>query len=127
MGYRGATRNVTLGGVNLDTINFYLVGIGVIGIEPIGSITPTVYKLEQNYPNPFNPSTKIKLDVPHDSYVKLAVYDMLGREVETLANQMLRAGSYQMSWNASKYSSGIYFYKVISSEFTDTKKMILVK
>lgn len=127
MGYRSADRYVTLGGINLDTINFYLTRIGVIGIEPNGNIIPSAYKLEQNYPNPFNPSTKIKLDVPRDSYVKLAVYDMLGREVETLVNQMLKAGSYQASWNASRYSSGIYFYKIFSADFTDTKKMILVK
>jgi photosystem II stability/assembly factor-like uncharacterized protein len=126
-GYRSAEKNITLGSVNLDTVNFYLIGIGVIGIQPNGGVIPSTYKLEQNYPNPFNPVTNIKVDIPKASVVKLAVYDMLGRELEVLVNENLQAGSYKVSWNALKYSSGIYFYKVISSDFVETKKMILVK
>lgn len=132
MGYFSAERNVTLGSVNLDTINFYLTGVSVIGIEPIGNNIPSEFKLGQNYPNPFNPSTSIEFSVPkkslsQESEVRLAVYDMLGREIEVLLNNKLQPGNYRVSWNASKYSSGIYFYRIISKEFTDTRKMILIK
>lgn len=126
-GYRSAERNVTLGSFNLDTINFYMTGIGVIGIEPNGNIIPGSYSLEQNYPNPFNPVTNIRVDIPKASDVKIAVYDMLGRELEVLVNQNLQAGSYKVSWDGSKHSSGIYFYKLITKDFIGTKKMILVK
>jgi photosystem II stability/assembly factor-like uncharacterized protein len=127
MGYFGAERNVALGTVNLDTINFYMTGIGVIGIEPSGGTIPQSYSLGQNFPNPFNPATKISIDIPKTSMVKLSVYDMLGKEIEVLVNTELKAGRYTASWNASKYSSGIYFYRIHTSEFTDTRKMILVK
>jgi len=135
MGYRSAERYEILGSSNLDSINFYLVNINVIGIEPNGTQIPSSYKLEQNYPNPFNPVTNIKMDIPKAANVRLIIYDMLGREIEILINQQLNAGSYRLSWNAVKYSSGIYFYRIIASEpssgsgqvFTDTRKMILVK
>jgi photosystem II stability/assembly factor-like uncharacterized protein len=127
MGYRQAERNVSIGNYNLDTINFYMTGINVIGIEPNGNTIPVVYRLEQNFPNPFNPSTKFKVDIPDHSMVKVSVFDMLGREVETLVNQDMKPGKYEVSWNASKFSSGIYFYRIVTSSFTDTKKMILVK
>lgn len=127
MGYWGAERNVVLGTVNLDTINFYMTGVGVIGIEPNGNSIPQAFSLGQNYPNPFNPSTTISVDVPRTTMVKLSVYDMLGKEIEVLVNTELKAGKYKALWNASNYSSGIYFYRIQTSEFTDTRKMILVK
>ncbi len=126
-GYFTAEKNVVVGSVSPDTINFYMTGIGVIGINPITGIIPKVFSLSQNYPNPFNPSTKINVDIPKNSQVKIAVYDMLGKEIDILVNQNLTAGSYKVEWNASKYASGIYFYRLISSEFTDIKKMVLVK
>jgi hypothetical protein len=133
MGYRSAERYENLGSINLDSIDFYLTNINVIGIEPEGTQIPSSYKLEQNYPNPFNPVTNIGMDIPKAGSVKLIVYDMLGREIEVLINQQLNAGSYKFTWNASGYSSGIYFYRIIAGEissgkvFTDTRKMILVK
>lgn len=126
-GYRNAERNVTLNTVNLDTINFYLTSISVIGIQPGNGKIPTAFKLGQNYPNPFNPVTTIDADIPKSSMVKIAVYDMLGREIEVLVNEILTPGTYKLSWDASGRSSGIYFYKILSSEFNDTRKMILVK
>jgi hypothetical protein len=126
-GYRSATRSVLLSSNDIDTINFYLVGIEVIGIEPNGNNVPSAFNLEQNYPNPFNPVTNIKLDVPKSANVKVSVFDMLGREIEVLVNEQLNAGSYKVSWNASKYSSGVYFYKIFTSDYTATKKMMLVK
>ncbi len=85
------------------------------------------FSLSQNYPNPFNPSTKIKLDIPKASFVKLIIYDELGREVVTLVNEDMKAGTFEADWDASNYSSGIYFYRIISEGFSDTKKMVLLK
>ncbi|MCX7878490.1 MAG: T9SS type A sorting domain-containing protein, partial [Ignavibacteria bacterium] len=134
-GYRDAQRSVVLGSYNIDTINFYLVHVNLIGITPISSAIPSFFRLEQNYPNPFNPSTKFKVDIPNESFVNITIYDMLGREVETVINSKLSAGSYSIEWNASKYSSGIYFYRMTAKDtkgnpaqtFNDVKKMILVK
>lgn len=126
-GYRSATRDITLGNVLLDTVNFYLSLFAPIGIINQNLYTPTAYKLEQNYPNPFNPSTNIRVDIVKDSKVNLTVYDMLGREVAVLINQQLKPGTYKVDWNAANYPSGIYFYKLVSNEFSQTKKMILIK
>ena len=86
-----------------------------------------MYSLSQNYPNPFNPVTNIKFSIPTGSVVKLTVFDITGREVATLINQNLNAGSYTADFDASKLSSGIYFYTITAGDFTDTKKMMLVK
>ena len=126
-GYYSQEKTVTLGSVNLDTINFYMTGISVIGIQPNGNLIPAVYKLDQNYPNPFNPSTKINFDIPKNTMVKVSVFDMLGREIAVLVNTHLNAGSYTTDWNASGFSSGIYFYRISAPDFNDTRKMILVK
>lgn len=88
--------------------------------------------LSQNYPNPFNPQTKIKFDVPANvkgqtSNVKLVIYDLLGREVTTLVNEELKPGTYEADWDGSNFSSGVYFYKIISGDFVETKKMVLMK
>ncbi len=101
--------------------------IGVNGITPVSSEIPNVFKLYNNYPNPFNPSTKIKFDIPSNQSVKLRVYDLLGREVTTLVNESLKPGKYEISFDAAKYSSGVYFYKLEANDFTDIKKMILIK
>lgn len=98
-----------------------------IGIQSISSEVPGGFLLSQNYPNPFNPTTNIEFSIPKSSFVKLVVYDMLGREVETLVSQSLNAGKYRTDWYASKYSSGIYFYKLTTDNFNETKKMILNK
>ncbi len=89
--------------------------------------TVKYYKLFQNYPNPFNPSTNIKYDLPKNSFVKLIVYDLLGREVATLVNEKLAPGSYSIDWNASQYPSGVYFYRLTADGFSETKKMVLIK
>ncbi len=99
----------------------------LVGIEPHTNEIPNEFSLHQNYPNPFNPVTKIRFSIPKNSTVKLAVYDALGKEIETLVNAELRAGTYNADWNASNYSSGIYFYKITAGEFSETKKMILIK
>ncbi len=93
---------------------------------------PTVFSLEQNYPNPFNPSTVISYSIPNNgksetSNVKLIIYDILGKEVATLVNTKQVAGNYEIEFNASNFSSGVYFYKLQSGNFAETKKMMLVK
>ena len=85
------------------------------------------FSLSQNYPNPFNPSTKIKFNIPRASLVTLEVYDVLGKEVATLVNEIKPIGSYEVSFDASHLSSGIYFYKLQAGNFIETKKMILLK
>jgi hypothetical protein len=88
---------------------------------------PLVYSLEQNYPNPFNPSTTIKYSIQEEGFVKLAVYNLLGEEVTTLVNTLQKAGRYEVLFDASKLSSGIYMYRLESSNFLSIKKMLLIK
>ncbi len=91
------------------------------------AIEITEFKLRTNYPNPFNPSTKISFDILERSPVELAVYDIQGKKVVTLVNETLESGNYSVEFNAGKLPSGIYLYKIVASEFTDSKKMMLVK
>ena len=100
---------------------------GVTNIYTSSNQTPYQYSLYNNYPNPFNPSTKIKFDIPKSSYVKLIVYDILGREIQTLVNEKLDVGSYEVDLDATGYTSGVYFYKLETDEFVDVKKMVLMK
>jgi len=101
----------------------------IIGIQPISNIIPKSFSLSQNYPNPFNPSTKIRFEVSGSSVAQtfLSVYDVLGKEIATLVNEQLKPGTYYIEFNAANYPSGVYFYKLVSDEFTDVKKMVLIK
>lgn len=90
-------------------------------------ILPLEYKLYQNYPNPFNPVTNIKYQIPNKCFVALKIYDILGKELTALVNEMQSAGTYEIGWDASQYSSGIYFYKVQTENFSEVKKMVLIK
>jgi hypothetical protein len=96
-------------------------------VDPIGNQVPERFSLSQNYPNPFNPTTNIKFEIPTTGYVKLAVYDMLGKEVATLVNDIKTAGVYSIDFNGASLSSGVYFYKITTDNFSDIKKMMLVK
>ncbi|MFA7361660.1 MAG: T9SS type A sorting domain-containing protein [Candidatus Kapaibacterium sp.] len=107
--------------------NTKLVLEPLTGVNPIGSQLPNVYSLSQNYPNPFNPTTKINFALPKQGLVTLKIYDVLGREVRTLVNEIKSAGSYSVDFNASEFSSGVYFYRLQSEGFTDIKKMMLIK
>ena len=100
---------------------------GLTFINPISSLNPGKFSMYQNYPNPFNPTTNIKFDLPKSGFVKLTIYDALGREVTTLVNSEMKAGSYNADWDASNFSSGIYFYKLKSGDYFQTKKMVLIK
>jgi len=95
--------------------------------EVVTTNEPNKFSLSQNYPNPFNPSTMIQYSVPNSGNVVLKVYDVAGREVQTLVNQVQNPGSYNVLFNASNLSSGVYFYKLVSGSYSDIKKMILVK
>ncbi len=110
--------------------NLYYDGSGLTGIQNVGGVAPKQYSLSQNYPNPFNPATKIRFSIPagnNSTLVKLTVYDMLGREVSQLVNSNLSPGSYEVNWDAANFSSGVYFYKLQTGEFSEIKKMSLVK
>ena len=98
-----------------------------IGIQNISSEVPSAFSLSQNYPNPFNPTTNIRFDLPKSGSVKLVVFDELGREVATLVNEKLQPGTYEVDWNGSSYASGVYFYRIQTDEFSETKKMLLIK
>jgi len=98
-----------------------------IGILPISNIIPDRFALEQNFPNPFNPVTNIKFKIPVVNDVRIAVFDILGRELTILVNEELKPGEYNVRWNASGFSSGIYFYKLEACSFIESKKMVLVK
>ena len=100
---------------------------GTIGVQQISTTTPDKFHLSQNYPNPFNPVTNIEFSLPQKSFVKLKVFDLLGREIANLVNENLSAGSYKFDFNASALPSGIYFYKLETDNFSETKKMVVVK
>ena len=98
-----------------------------IGVKNNNNNIPKDYSLSQNYPNPFNPQTNIKFTLPKRENVTLKVYNMLGSEVKTLAEGVHNAGEYNVIFDGSNLSSGIYFYTLRTSSFTQTRKMILVK
>jgi hypothetical protein len=99
----------------------------VLGSTPNTTSIPSTFTLNQNYPNPFNPVTKISFALPKAGFVTLKVYDLLGKEVSTLVNQEMNAGSYNVDFNGAKLSSGLYFYKLETNGFSSVKKMMLVK
>jgi hypothetical protein len=110
--------------------------VGITVIEPLSNEIPDRFTLFSNYPNPFNPVTKIRFDIPANSKsadgwqttnVKLIVYDILGKQNAVLINGDLKAGRYEVLFDATSLSSGVYFYKLVSDNFVDTKKMLLVK
>lgn len=108
-----------------------------IGITPIISQIPSQFSLSQNYPNPFNPATKIKFQIPllrgvdaegsRGVFVQLSIHDILGREVTVSVNDKLAPGTYEIDWDASAFPSGVYFYTITSGEYSETRKMVLLK
>jgi len=102
------------------------VNVGATGIVNANEI-PKNYSLSQNYPNPFNPVTKINYALPKDGFVKIKIYDVLSREVATLVSEVKQAGYYSVDFDATNYTSGIYFYKLEAGTFSEIRKMMLVK
>jgi hypothetical protein len=144
-GYQGDNISITSGNNRLwpmwmdNRTGVYQIWTVPIEISSVDvEQTPEIvseFRLEQNYPNPFNPSTKIKFSVPsviailtkQSQFVTLKVYDILGNEISTLVNEEMSAGSYEIEFQSTDLSSGIYFYQLRAGSFTDTKKMILMK
>ncbi len=98
-----------------------------LGIISISSEIPGGFSLSQNYPNPFNPGTIIRFQINKLSNVKLVVYDIQGRQITELINLKMNAGTYEIDWNASNFPSGVYYYKLSAGEYSETRKMVLVK
>ncbi len=118
------------GGLPLGDLNWYPAKKAVwllTDVKATGSGVPENYSLSQNYPNPFNPSTTFTFSMSKAGLVTLTVYDMLGREVATLVNNVANAGTHSITWNAAGMSSGVYFYKMHTGSFTSLKKMVLIR
>lgn len=101
--------------------------IVVTSVSPISSTVPEAFEVGQNYPNPFNPATTIRINVPQAGKVRVTVFNIIGAEVATLVNNELSAGSYAVQWDASGMPSGTYFYRMTAENFSQTRKMILMK
>ncbi len=125
----------------IDVNNFFMSGAdffhpakilkstngGSVFVSQTGTELPSSFKLYPNYPNPFNPSTRINFDISKQGFVKISVFNLLGREVSVPVNEYLNTGSYTTGWDASVHPSGVYFYKLESGNYSETKKMLLLK
>ena len=100
---------------------------GLVDVREIEDRYPPNSSLLQNYPNPFNPSTQITFSLPTTGLVTIRVYDVLGNEIATLIDERKEAGVHQALWNAEGSPSGVYFYRIVSTGFTETRKMVLMK
>ncbi len=111
------------------TVNrgIYKANASIISVSPISGNTPKEFKLFDNFPNPFNPSTIIKFDVPFESLVSIVIYDLTGREIEKLTDQYYKPGQYEIDWNGSEFSSGVYIVTLYSEQHTLSKKIVLLK
>jgi hypothetical protein len=99
----------------------------VLDVNENGDVLPNGFVLRQNYPNPFNPVTRISYSLPNREHVSLKVYDMLGHEVATVVNEEQTAGTHEVTFNGINLASGVYYYRLLSGSYVDTKKFILVK
>ena len=133
---KGLPNREFAGGFAIDSIGRVLVGTdsGVfrsveptVGIKQLEYFLPSVVVLEQNYPNPFNPSTSISFNLPSKAFVSLKVFDLIGREVANIVSEEMSAGKYSRQWNATRMSNGIYFYRLHTGSYTETKKLVLLK
>ena len=122
---RGCLLNMMTGGLYKLKVDYSVVT--EVNENTISSSTPMNFSLYQNYPNPFNPVTRIKFDLPKSGTVKLEIFDNLGREVQTLVSGYRNAGVYEINFDGSKLSTGVYFYKLSADGFSVTKRMLLIK
>ncbi len=113
--------------VKYDSTTYLNIKLRPVSTGISGTETPSEYFLSQNYPNPFNPVTNIRYQIPKNSFVSLKVYTVLGQEVAELVNEKQQAGNYEIKFDGSKLSSGIYFYKLTAGDFSDVKNMIFIK
>ena len=105
----------------------FLVYDSTTSVKKLGTTLPDDFSLSQNYPNPFNPATNIRFNIPKPGLTILKVYNVLGKEVATLVNEKLSAGSYEVDWNASDFVSGVYFYRLEAGDYMETRKMLMIK
>jgi carboxypeptidase T len=119
--------NTNYDGWYIDNINVTAYQSAPTGIVSNGNTLPNKFALEQNYPNPFNPTTQINYSITKEGLVKIAIYDLLGREIRTLVNDVKTPGFYAVDFDGTNLSSGMYFYRMESGNFIDTKKMTLIK
>lgn len=115
------------GAGNLEDITTVKYLQTMTSINTNTNTSPAAYSLDQNYPNPFNPNTVIKFAVPSDSYINLTIHDAAGKSIITLIDKILQKGEYNLNWDASGFSSGIYYYTMESKHFKQSKKMLLIK
>ncbi|HWA06745.1 MAG TPA: T9SS type A sorting domain-containing protein [Ignavibacteria bacterium] len=99
----------------------------MVAVQQVSTEIPGQFSLGQNYPNPFNPTTSIKFDVSRSGNINISVYDISGRKIEDMVSGSYNPGTYEVKWDASKYSSGVYFYTLVTNEFTETKRMLMIK
>jgi hypothetical protein len=109
-----------------------IITIGGNAVQGVGGAVPTTFRIDQNYPNPFNAGTVIPFGVAYDSHVRIDVYDILGRRIATVADDDFIAGNYNADWdgrdkNGSPVATGVYFYRFVSDEMTETRKMVVLK
>jgi len=126
LGYVGESKSITAAGSNDETIHLDF-SISKPGEDNFVNTIPVNFSLAQNYPNPFNPTTTIEFVTPINGNVTLQIFDLSGREVHVLINEYRTEGSYKVNFGGESYPSGVYFYKLTVDNFTDTKKMLLVK
>jgi hypothetical protein len=113
-----------VGGIAVNDVELLITGPSAV--ETLEGI-PEGFQLSQNYPNPFNPSTSIKFSIPNEEFVSLKVFNSLGEEVAELLNEIKQMGNYVVDFDASRLSSGVYFYKINAGSFVEIKKMMLIK
>lgn len=119
--------NANNAGGTSDWSTTYVFRTVVTGINQIGTSIPDKYELYNNYPNPFNPVTKIRFDLPKSSTVRILLYDITGKVVMNLVDGELQAGSYETTLDASSMSSGLYFYRMETPDYSNTKRLMLIK
>jgi hypothetical protein len=127
IGASSATRNLSLTMEGTINVCFNISTFEEAPLFNLNNSAPGEFKLSQNYPNPFNPATKIDYSLPVSGMVKVTVFNSLGQAVKVLVNQVQNSGSYSLTFDGSNLSSGIYYYRIETGSFVDTKKMILVK
>jgi hypothetical protein len=118
-----------MGSVGFDTLTFPnpAMNCTMVGIVKNTSELPKEFNLEQNYPNPFNPTTTIHFSIPKGTFVEITLYDVLGKKVATLLREPKQAGRYELTIDGTELASGVYFYKMEAGNYSDIKKMVLIK
>ena len=111
----------------VNNTTFSIINPTLVGTGSNVSELPKEFKLYENYPNPFNPTTTIKYDIANNSFVKLVVYDLAGKEIETLVSNNMQAGSYEATWSGSNYASGVYFARIEAGSYRHIIKMLMIK